>query len=269
MPTATLPYGRPRADPHIPIWRVALRLAFVELRLLRREPMAAVALIGFPAVMVLVIAGVFGTAPDPDFGNVAPDDYYVASYAGVVLASLGLVTLPVHLATHRQTGVTRRYTAAGLTPGVVAISHAIVGAIVGILGAAVVLGVGAAVYGVTAPDRPLHALGWFMVGLACFVAIGVTLGTLLRTSRAATAMGDLLFVPMFLLGGGGPPRTVMPAPMRAVADTLPLSHVIGGIRHAWLGTTTDLHALWWPVLVTATCIALTARLGRRAGTSGS
>ena len=48
--------------------------------------------------------------------------------------------------------------------------------------AAVVLAVGAAVYGLPAPDDPLAVAGWFLAGLACFVAIGVALG---RCCRAA------------------------------------------------------------------------------------
>ena len=57
------------------------------------------ACIGFPLVTVLVLAGVFGQVPDPEFGGVAPDDHYLAGYIGVVLGALGLITLPVHIAT--------------------------------------------------------------------------------------------------------------------------------------------------------------------------
>ena len=52
---------------------------------LLREPMVAVGLLGFPLVTMLVIAGVFGQVPDPEFGGVAPDDHYIAGYIGVVL----------------------------------------------------------------------------------------------------------------------------------------------------------------------------------------
>ena len=94
--------------------RTIARLTAVELRLLIREPGVLVSLIAFPAVTVLVLAGVFGSDPDPDFGGVIPSEHYVVGYVGVVLASLGLVTLPAHLASHRELGVLRRYRAAGL-----------------------------------------------------------------------------------------------------------------------------------------------------------
>ncbi len=243
---------------------IVLHLARMELRLLGREPMAMIALLGFPIVMVLVIGGVFGRAPDPDFGGVAPDDYYVASYIGVVYAALGLITLPVQLATHRQTGVLRRYRAAGISLRTFTASQAVVGGALGVVGALIVLAVGAAVYGIGAPLHPLPLAAWLALGLACFVGVGVALGLLLPSARAATAVGNLLFVPVFLLGGGGPPRAVMPAPMRAVADAVPLSPIVAGVRNAWLGTTGEHPGPWLPLAVTAICCAVIAQRARRA-----
>lgn len=243
--------------------RTTLRLTGLELRLLLREPMVAVSLVGFPVVTVLVLAGVFGQAPDPEFGGAAPDDHYVAGYIGVVLAALGLITIPVHVATRRELGVLRRFRASGLGSGVLLAGEIALGATLGVVAAALVLAAGTAVYGVRAPEDPLAVLGWFIVGLACFIAIGVALGSILSTGRAANAVGNLLFVPMFLLGGGGPPRAVMTGAMQGLSDALPLSHVVGGLRHAWLGATDDPHSLWWPLLVAALAVALAVRTARR------
>jgi ABC-2 type transport system permease protein len=105
-------------------------------------------------------------------------------------------------------------------------------------------------------------LAWTSAGIACFVALGIALGTLMPSSRAASGVGNLLFVPMFLLGGGGPPREVMTGPMRWLSDLLPLSHVIGGLRMSWLGATDDPHALWW-ALVTGVAVVLARGAARR------
>ncbi len=240
-----------------------LRLAVLELRLLLREPMVAVGLIGFPLATVLVLAGVFGQTPDPEFGGVAPDDHYLAGYIGVVLASLGLVTIPVHLATHRELGVLRRFRAAGISAGALVASEIAIGVVLGTVAVAVVLLAGTAVYGLGMPEDPLGVFGWYVAGLACFIAIGVALGSRVPTGRSATALGNLLYVPMFLLGGGGPPRAVMTSTMQTISDVLPLSHVVGGLRHAWLGSTDDPHALWWPLLVAAVAVGVAVRTSRR------
>ena len=221
-------------------------LTAMELRLLRREPGVLVALIGFPAVTVLVIAGVFGSTPDPDFGGVIPSEHYVVGYLGVVLAAMGLITLPAMIAERRERGVLRRYTSSGVGGGVLVGSHAAVGAIVGTAASALVLLVGGLVYGVPAPEDPVATAAWFLAGLACFIAIGGALGVLMPSARVAAAVGNLLFVPMFLLGGGGPPREVMTGPMQTISEALPLTHVVGGIRESWLGSTDDPHFLPWP-----------------------
>jgi ABC-2 type transport system permease protein len=242
--------------------RTVALLTRTELRLLRREPGVLVGLIGFPAVTVLVLAGVFGSSPDPDFGGVSPSEHYVVGYIGVVLASMGLVTLPAMLAEHRERGVLRRYRASGVEAGTLVAWHIALGAILGTIASAIVLAVGAAVYGVPMPADPVATIAWFVAGLACFIAIGGALGVLMPSSRAATAFGNLLFVPMFLLGGGGPPREVMTGPMQTISDVMPLSHLVGGLRLSWLGATDDPHQMWWPVLVAVLATAFAVRAAR-------
>ena len=243
--------------------RTVSLLTTMELRLLRREPGVLVALIGFPAVTVLVIAGVFGSTPDPEFGGLVPSEHYVVGYLGVVLAAMGLITLPVMIAERRERGVLRRYTSSGVGGGVLVGSHAAVGAIVGTAASALVLLVGGLVYGVPAPADPVATVAWFLAGLACFIAIGGALGVLMPSARVAAAVGNLLFVPMFLLGGGGPPREVMTGPMQTISDVMPLSHIVGGLRQSWLGATDDPQALWWPVVVAVVSVVVAVRTMRR------
>jgi ABC-2 type transport system permease protein len=243
--------------------RTVLRLAAVELRLMLREPMVAIGLLGFPLVTMLVIAGVFGQVPDPDFGGVAPDDHYIAGYIGVVIGALGVITLPVLIATNRELGVTRRFRASGVSAGALVASRVLVGVAMGTAAVAVVLVVGSTAYGMQAPENLGGVIGWYVVGLLCFIAMGLAIGALMPTGRSANAIGNLLFVPMFLLGGGGPPRGVMSGPMLTVSNALPLTHVVGGLRQSWLGTTDDPHVLWWPLLITAACVAAALIAARR------
>lgn len=243
--------------------RTVLRLTASELRLVLREPMIAIGLLGFPLVTMLVIAGVFGQVPDPEFGGVAPDDHYIAGYIGVVLGALGVITLPVMLATNRELGVTRRFRAAGVGAGTLLATRALLGALLATASVLIVLVVGSLAYGMQQPVEVAGVVGWFAVGLLCFIAIGVALGTLAPSGRSATALGNLLFVPMFLLGGGGPPRGVMSGPMLTISDAIPLTHVVGGLRASWLGQTDDPHALWWPLLVSAVAAGVALLVARR------
>jgi ABC-2 type transport system permease protein len=180
-----------------------------------------------------------------------------------VLGALGVITLPVHLATNRELGVTRRFRASGVSAGALVASRAALGIVLGTASVAVVLAVGAAAYGMQAPDDLVGVVGWFVVGLLCFLTIGLALGALAPSGRSANALGNLVFVPMFLLGGGGPPRDVMGGAMRTLSDVLPLTHVVGGMRASWLGRTDDPHQLWWPVLVSVACAGLAVAVAHR------
>lgn len=243
--------------------RTVGRLTLMELRLMVREPMVLVGLLGLPVVAMVVIAGVFGQTPDPDFGSVAPDDYYVAGYLGVVLASLGLVTLPVHIATNRELGVIRRFRASGLGASELVASHLAVGVVLGTVSSAIVLTIGHLVYDIGTPIDPWGVAAWYTAGLLCFIAIGGALGLVVSSGRAANAIGNVVFIPTFLLAGGGPPRDVMTGAMQAVSDVIPLSHVTGGLRQEWLGAT-DAHVVyWWPLAVCAVAVAAASWVARR------
>lgn len=210
-------------------------IAAAETRLLLREPTALLFVFALPPLLVVVLGGVFGNVPDEAFGGIAPTDYYAASYLGVVLASVALPALPVMIATHRELRVLRRFEAAGSSPLRIASAQALVTVLVAAAGCGVVLGVAALSYGVPGIADPLTVTIGFVAATTVITAIGMATGLAARTARAAQALGFTLFFPMYLLGGGGPPRGAMSAPMRTIADLLPLTHAIAAIQKPWLG----------------------------------
>ena len=84
----------------------------------------------------------------------------------------------------------------------------------------------------------------FVVSTLSFVSLGFLIGTLLASARAAQAVGLLLFFPMWLLSGAGPPREVMGDAMRVISDALPLTYVVTALQDAWLGLGSSLTELW-------------------------
>ena len=103
------------------------RLVRAELRLMTRDPLVLTFVFAFPIVTMLIIGGAFGTTPDPAFDHTNPSHWYVASYLTVVIAAVGLVMLPVHLASYRERGVLRRFAASGFPRWSFAIAQLIVG----------------------------------------------------------------------------------------------------------------------------------------------
>ena len=211
------------------------RLVRAELRLMTRDPLVLTFVFAFPIVTMLIIGGAFGTAPDPAFDHANPSHWYVASYLTVVIAAVGLVMLPVHLASYRERGVLRRFAAAGFPRWSFAIAQLIVGLITTAVACVLLLAVAAPVYGIPAMHDAWRVAVALPLGAVAFVSIGVLLGSLLPSARSAQAVGLLIFFPSFLLGAGGPPPHVMGSAVKTVAGPLPLTLLTDAVRGPWLG----------------------------------
>jgi ABC-2 type transport system permease protein len=235
------------------------RLLKVELKLMLRDPLVLTFVFVFPVLTMLIIGGSFGTTPQPSFANVNPSHWYVASYLTAVIAATGLIMLPVHLASYRERGVLRRFAAAGFPRWSFALAQLVVGLIAVAAASAVELGIAAPVYGVPALHESLRVGLGIGLGAVAFVSIGVVLGTLLPSARAAQAVGLILFFPSFLLGSGGPPPQAMGAALRSVAKFLPLTQVTDAIRDPWLGLGPATGSLIVVAVLAAVSAAVAAR----------
>jgi ABC-2 type transport system permease protein len=210
------------------------RLAATEARLLVRDWTVLVFAFVFPPFVMLILAGVFGTQPDEGYAMRRPDDYYVAASIGVPVIALALVGLPVALASYRERGVLRRFEAFGISTAKIVAAQAAVTCGLVLVGAAVVLAVAAPTYGIPHVVHPLHTALGLAAGTLTLVALGVAVGLAAPTARAAQAIGLLAFFPLYLLGGGGPPKGAMTSAMQTVSDALPSA--IPAITDPWLGT---------------------------------
>jgi ABC-2 type transport system permease protein len=213
--------------------RALLRLATTELKLFVREPMVLTFVFAFPVLTVLILGGVFDD-DDPNFEGALPSDYYIAAYIGVVIAAIGLVMLPVHLASYRERGVLRRFDVSRYPRWALPAAWAIVAMVITMVAVAVLLATGQLVYGLPEPDNLIGVVVGTLLGAIAFISIGIALGMALPSARSAQGLGMLLFFPFFLLGGAGPPPDAMGDPMSTIANAVPLTHVVRAIQEPWL-----------------------------------
>lgn len=235
------------------------RLVRTELRLMIREPLTVIFVFVFPVVTMLIIGGSFGSTPTRAFDWVNPSHWYVASYLTVVIAATGLIMVPVHLASYRERGVLRRFAAAGFPRWSFALGQLVTGLAAIVAGSVILLIVAAPVYGLPPLHEAARVIAAFALGAVGFVSIGVLLGTVLPSARAAQAVGLILFFPSFLLGAGGPPPHVMGAALRSVAGYLPLTWVTDAVRDPWLGLGTATGSLAVAALLAAAAAILAVR----------
>jgi ABC-2 type transport system permease protein len=236
------------------------RLVRTELTLMKRDPLTLTFVFAFPVLTMLIIGGSFGTKPDVAFDGTNPSHWYVASYLTVVIAAMGLIMLPVHLASYRERGVLRRFAVAGFPRWSFGLSQLVIGFVAVLSASAILLAVAAPVYGVPAPHEWARLVAAVLLGTLAFTSIGVLLGTVLPSARAAQAVGLLLFFPSFLLGAGGPPPHVMGSALRGVAGYLPLTWLTNAVRGPWLGVGSATGSL--ALVAVAAIVASTVALRR-------
>jgi ABC-2 type transport system permease protein len=220
--------------------RSALRLCWLEIKLFVRDPMTVLFSLALPVLVLFVLGGVFGnTASKPGemvvYRGVGPMSYYVPAYLALVAASVGVISLPAHIAGNRERGVLKRYHASGVSVWAVASSQVAVAVALSTVSAAILLVIASLGYDFSSPESILGTIGAFLLVVLGFAAFGILLGSVLKTARSAQAVGVLAWFVMMMLGGAGPPREVLTDQMRFVSDLTPLWPAVKMIQGPWLG----------------------------------
>ncbi len=216
--------------------RLLLKMTWLELKLFLREPLTVLFALVLPLLILFVMGGVFGNTADASlYRGVGAMDYYLPAYIALVAASVGLISLPTHMAGNRELGVLKRYRASSMPAWVVVGSQVAVTFLISLVSALILVLVAMPAYEVTGPDSiPMVIAGFVVVALA-FSALGVLLGAVLPSSRSAQALGVMLWFVMLMVGGAGPPPEVLAGTMATVGDLTPLMHAVRTMQDGWLG----------------------------------
>ncbi|HET8738810.1 MAG TPA: ABC transporter permease [Acidimicrobiia bacterium] len=211
------------------------KMSWLEQKLFLREPLTALFALALPLVVLFVMGGVFGNESTPEvYRGVGAMNYYVPAYLALVTASVGLISLPTHLASNRERGVLKRYRASGIPAWVIVGAQVLVMLVIAAVSAVVLVAVATPIHDVDAPDSVPMVIGGFVLVALAFAAIGVLLGAVLPSSRAAQALGVLLWFVLLILGGAGPPPEVLSGAMGTVGDFTVLRQAIQVLQDGWL-----------------------------------
>lgn len=240
-----------------------LKLTWVELKLFFREPLTMVFTFALPVVFLLVMGGVFGNTPDTSsyhmYRGVGAVNYYNPAYVALVLASIGIVAMPVHLTAYRERRVLKRLHASSLSVWHVVGSQVLVAFVIAILGSILLTVISLVFFKANPPKMWELLIPAFILGTLCFASLGILLGAILPNTRAAQGVGLLLFFVMLILGGAGPPREVMNRVMNFVGDATPVWYVIQLLQEPWLGFGWQVHASLIVAGITIVATALSVK----------
>jgi ABC-2 type transport system permease protein len=211
-----------------------LTLTWTESKLFLREPAATFFTLGFPLLLLFAFGAIFGNDPASAPGDVGYATYAIPGYVALTIGSLGLLSLPITLATQRDQGILRRFRVTPLRPTTMLTAQAAVNLVMLLVSTALLLGAAIIAYDTPVPDAPLLAIGALLFAGITFLVLGFLLGALMPTARAAQAVGMTLFFPMLFLSGAAIPQFLFPDWLKTASLALPLTHTTRLLQDAWL-----------------------------------
>ena len=232
-----------------------LAMTRAEIRLFRREPLSVVFVFAFPLMMMVLLAAVFGNQQSDAtsiqngmlvWRGVTPANYYTAASVAVIVAALGLMTLPINLAGYRERGILRRFHASSVSVSTLVSAQLTLALVTFVAGTVVMAIIARFAYHAMLPKDVLGVVVALVVGTAAFGAIGLLLAIVIRSSRSAQGIGLLLFFALWLISGTAPPRAVLPTGLRDIGGLLALAHLVTAVQNPWFGfgwSATDLAVL--------------------------
>ena len=242
--------------------RSLARLTLTDIRLYLREPISTFFTVAFPAMLVVIFGAIYGNQPSEMFGGYGSMDISMPGYTAMILATVGLLSIPIATAGYRETGVLRRLKITPLRPLTYIVADLISYLLAVLLGMLAVVLLGWLIFHVRFEGQPLAvALGLLYCFLA-MAAVGYLIASVAPGARAAQVIGMIVLYPMLFLSGAGLPLEVLPEGLRKISNFLPLTYVVKLLRGLWFGA--PLSELWLPILVLAVmmlvCGLLAARL---------
>ncbi len=238
--------------------RALREITWIELKLFGREPLTVLFVLVLPLIVLYILNGVFGNQPEPSvYEGLGAVNFYTPSYVALVVATVGVLSVPVHLAGYREQGVLRRFRASALPPATLLAAHVVIAVAVGTVGAVLLTALSAIGYDGALPHDWLGVVAGFLLVTLAFAALGTFIGVVMPTARAAQGLGVLLFFVFLMLGGAGPPVEVLPDAMSTLSDAVPLTYAAAVLRGPWLDRAWDGGAVAVMAGMLVVCLALT------------
>lgn len=227
--------------------KTLVKFTWVESKLYLREPMAAFFTLAYTPMILLLFGFINGNDPTPFFGGRGFVDIAIPSYVGLIVVSVGLMSVPIGTASAREKGVLRRYYSTPLSPAVYLTANIFVYYIMTLLGFFILLLLGKLIYNMKFEGNIFNVFIGFTLGCLAFFAFGYLIASLAPNARAAQVIGMVIAFPMMFLSGAAIPLEIFPDKVKNISQFIPLTHLVQLMRGLWIGESWSLH--WINVLV--------------------
>jgi ABC-2 type transport system permease protein len=201
----------------------------------------------FPVLLFLLLSVVY----DGQYRGRPLTDYLVPSLVTYGVANTTFGGLAIILVVRRELGILKRLRATPLpAPMYLAATLSSI-LIVFAFQAAAILALGRVLYDWHLPSEWPSLFAAFLLGALCFAGMGFGAASLIRSAEGASAVVNVITLPMAFLSGGFGPTRDFPEFLQVIADVLPLTYLVDIVQ----GIVYEGKAIWEQPLAIAVLLA--------------
>lgn len=188
-----------------------------------RNPAAVFFTVGFPVVLLLIFATVFGGKTIDVRGGIETTAYYVPAIITVAVISATMQSLAMSLVIAREDGRLKRGRGTPM-PAWVFIAGRVGNSIVlALMMLVLITALGRVLYGVDIPWAQLpQIVVVLVVGSAAFCCLGIALTAAIPSQDAAAPIVNALLLPLYFLSGVFIPEDELPGSVISFANHFPV-----------------------------------------------
>jgi ABC-2 type transport system permease protein len=183
---------------------------------------SAIFVVLFPVLLFLLLSVVY----DGQYRGRPLTDYLVPSLVTYGVANTTFGGLAIILVVRRELGILKRLRATPLPAPMYLAATLCSILIVFALQAAAILALGRLLYDWHLPSEWPSLFAAFLLGALCFAGMGFGAASLIRSAEGASAVVNVITLPMAFLSGGFGPTRDFPDFLHANADVLPHTNLV-------------------------------------------
>ncbi len=200
-----------------------------------RNPASVFFTVGFPVILLLIFATVFGDQTVDVRGGIETTTYYVPAIITLSVISATMQTLAMSLVIAREDGRLKRGRGTPMPAWVFIAGRIGNSIVVALMMMALIAAIGRLAYGVDIPwDRLPAIVLALVVGAAAFCCLGIALTAAIPSQDAAAPIVNALLLPLYFLSGVFIPDDQLPSGVIHFADAFPIRHFFEAFFDAYV-----------------------------------
>jgi len=202
----------------------------VEQKVFWRNRESAVFVFIFPILLYVLLASVYNDR----IGSYPAEEVLLAGLLGYGAANTAFAGLAISLVIRRESGLLKRLRATPLPPPTYLIAVVTSILIVFALQTVALFAIGRLAFGTPLPHNAASVAMLVVIGVAGFGGLGFAAASLIRSAEGASAVVNVILLPMAFVSGSFGPARNLPQVLQWVADVLPLKYYIDLAQDVYL-----------------------------------